>query len=233
LQERFFYAILLYGEPPFDKPRATHRITFMKIMLSLLASGLLLAGCNLSSLRNSFDKDEGKEVLSKAKFDRILIDSTGEIQVYASMNRATSLSPGAALQFSDPFKELYLIVIKESKASFEEALRDYRDQYVPYVKDSSSLISIYGDFTSTRTAKNMDGGKDSLISVKNLNGMEYRSYAITGSYQKIPLFYFKGIYKSGGYLYQVVTWTLADRRNLYEGVMQKMVESLTETPASQ
>lgn len=205
----------------------------MKKMLSLMASGLLLAGCNLSSLRNGFDKDEGKEVLAKAKFDRVLVDSTGEMQVYASMNRATSLSQSATLQFSDPFKELYLIVIKENKSGFEEAVRDYRDQYVPYVKDSSSLIAIYGDFTSTRTAKNMDGGKDSLMSVKNLNGMEYRSYAITGSYQKIPLFYFKGIYKSGRYLYQVVTWTLAERRNLYEGVMKKMVESLVETPVSQ
>ncbi len=197
--------------------------------ISLLAFGLLLAGCNLPSFRQDFDKDAGKEVLAKAKFDRILVDSTAEIQVYSSMNRATSLSKSATLQFSDPFKELYLVVIRETNASFEEALHEYRDQYVPYVRDSSSLIAIYGDFTSQRTVKTLENGKDSLMSAKKINGMEYRSYAITGSSDKIPIFYYKGVYKSEKYLYQVVSWTLAERRNLYEGVMQKMVESLVET----
>ena len=194
---------------------------------------IALAGCNLSSLRESFNKDEGKEVLAKAKFDRVLIDSTGELEVYASMNKVSPPNDAAILQFSDPFKELYLLVIREDKDEFSETMSQNRDQYMPYVKDSSSLLSVYGDYTAIRMAKNLQGGKDSLVAAKTVHGLPYRGYAVTGTDQKIPLFYMKGTYQGRHSLYQVIIWTMNSRRNLYEGVMKKMAESLQENAASE
>jgi len=201
----------------------------------LVAPGfLLLAGCNLSSLRESFDKDEGKEVLAKAKFDRVLIDSTGELQVYASMNRSDELqNKEAVLRFADPYKELYLLVFKEEAEGFRVAIENNDSLYQRYQKDTSSIMDIYSNLTTGTTAKNLSSGKDSLLASKTLHNMSYRAYAITGTYKKIPLFYLKGIYKSNRYYYQVVVWTLANRRNLYEGVMKKMIESLEEESNSQ
>jgi hypothetical protein len=205
----------------------------MKKIFLLIITPLFFISCNLSSFRESFDKDEGKEALAKAKFDRVLIDSTGEIQVYASMNRASTLTEGAAVQFQDPFKEIYLVVIKENVDEFSSTLKKHPDFYLPYVKDSSSEIAIYGDFTSSRTTKNLDAGKDSILTSKTLNGMAYRLYAIQGNYNKINLFYLKAVFKSDRFYYQVVAWTLLSRRNLYEGIMKKMVESLKEDPVSE
>ena len=195
----------------------------------ILLCGLLQAGCHLASMKESFDKEEGKEVLAKAKFDRVLIDSTGELQVYASMNRSTALkNEDAILRFADPYKELYLLVFKEDAGDFKTVMEDNDDLHGQYRKDTGAALAIYSNLTNQYTVKSMKSGKDSLLSARLLHGMEYRGYAITGVSGKISLFYMKGVYKSARNYYQVVTWTLASRRNLYEGIMQKMVESLQE-----
>ena len=194
-----------------------------------LLLALLLAGCNLASMRNDFDKEEGKQVLAKAKFDRVLIDSTGEMQVYASMNRSEELqNESAILRFADPYKELYLLVFKDDVNDFRQLVSENDSLSKYYAKDTSALLSLYSNMTTGATLTKLRGGKDSLFSSRRLHGMDYRGYAITGSYKNISLFYLKGIYKSHHSLYQVVVWTLGSRRNLYEGVMRKMVESLQE-----
>lgn len=210
----------------------------------LALPALLSAGCNLASMRESFDKEEGKKVLANAKFDRVLIDSTGEIEVYASMNRSQGFkNKDAILSFSDPYKELYLLVMKEDVPAFASALENVEDMQKRLAKyysaglmpPDTALINIYGELTTNASVKKLENGRDSLLSDRKLHGLQYKAYAITGSYKKIPLFYLKGIYKSTRHFYQVVVWTLGSRRNLYEGVMQKMIESLQEesnVPAS-
>jgi hypothetical protein len=201
----------------------------MKNTVVLFTAGLLFAGCNLASMRDNFDKDEGKEVLAKAKFDRVLIDSTGELQVYASMNRSDELkNDEACLKFADPYKELYLMVFKESGTDFKAAMENNPELYSQYKNDDTALMAIYSKLVTESASKKLLNGRDSLQESKNLHGMLYRAYAVTGSYKRVPLFYLKGIYKSKRNFYQVVVWTLAGRRNLYEGVMKKMAESLQE-----
>ena len=190
---------------------------------------LLLAGCNLASMRSDFDKEEGKKVLAKAKFDRVLIDSTGEMQVYASMNRSDELqNESAILRFADPYKELYLLVFKDDVTDFKQLVSENDSLHRHYQRDTGSLLSIYSNITTGNTLTKLRNGRDSLFSSRKLHGMDYRGYAITGSYKNISLFYLKGIYKSSHSFYQVVVWTLGSRRNLYEGVMKKMIESLQE-----
>jgi len=205
------------------------RSAFIRVPALHLFLGLLLAGCNLASMRNDFDKEEGKEVLAKAKFDRVLIDSTGELQVYASMSRSEELkNESAILRFADPYKELYLLVFKDDVTDFKQLVSENDSLYKYYEQDTSSLLSIYSNLTTGNTLTKLSSGRDSLFSSRKLHGMDYRGYAITGSYKNISLFYLKGIYKSSHSFYQVVVWTLGSRRNLYEGVMKKMIESLQE-----
>jgi hypothetical protein len=103
-----------------------------------------------SSFSDEFSLEDGKEVLKKAKFDRVLIDSTGEIQVFASMNKTNELSKETDLQFMDTFKELYLMVIKEPIADFDFALELDSATYMKNVKDSSSTFAIYSEFVIHR-----------------------------------------------------------------------------------
>ena len=44
----------------------------------------------------------------------------------------------------------------------------------------------------------------------------------------MKIFYQVGFIKGKEQLYQVIVWTQAKRKNLYEGVMRKMIESLEE-----
>jgi len=201
-------------------------------LLAGLGNMLLLTGCNLSSLREGFDKEDGKKMLAKAQFDRVFVDSTAELQVYASMNRSEELqNADATLRFADPYKEIYLLVFKEEVADFKALVENDGQTLVP--PPDSLLMAVYGERTTGASIKKLDNGKDSLLTEKTLHGMRYRAYAMTGGYKKISLFYLKGVYQSRRYFYQVVVWTLGSRRNLYEGVMKKMIESLQEESPSE
>jgi len=228
----------------YSRPNITPVMKKTAVITALVAfvSIIFLPGCNLSSLREGFDKEDGKKVLAKAQFDRVFVDSTAELQVYASMNRSDELkNEDATLRFADPYKEIYLLVFKENVADFKTIVESGEETKRQVSKSFSwkppppdtSLITIYGELTTGVATKKLENGRDSLLTEKMLHGMQYRAYAMTGSYKKIPLFYLKGVYKSNRYFYQVVVWTLARRRNLYEGVMTKMIESLQEESSSE
>jgi len=217
------------GIPTLYTPVVMKRTLYTSACTLLALAALLTTGCNLSSMREHFDKEEGKEVLARAKFDRVLIDSTGELQVYASMNRSDELrNKDAILSFADPYKELYLLVFKEDATDVMLTIAQNDTLSRLFHRDTSALLSVYGYMTIGASRRHLTGGSDSLLTARRLNGMDYQGYAVTGSYKHIPLFYLKGIYRSKHYFYQVVVWTLGSRRNLYEGIMQKMAESLRE-----
>ena len=204
----------------------------MKKTLPILSLVLLLAGCNLSPFHDNFSKEDGKEALAKAKFKVAPIDSTAQVEVFASMHVTQRLKNNEALlKYADPFKELYLMVFRQSRAGVDSFVAGEKDLLTRYLRDSSSLTAIYGDYVSANDARNLDGGHYNFLHKKNLHGMEFRAYVISGQYKKIPLVYLKGVYKSDHYFYQVIVWTLASRRDLYEGIMAKMIESLQENAA--
>ena len=181
-----------------------------------------------SSFRDEFSLDEGKDVLRKAKFDRVLIDSTGEIQVFASMNKTNELSKETDLQFMDTFKELYLMVIKEPIADFDFALELDSATYMKNVKDSSSTFAIYSEFVIHRMMRSLTTGTDSMLVRKTIHDMPLRIYSIEGEVKNMKVFYQVGFIKGKEQLYQVIIWTQAKRKNLYDGVMRKMIESVEE-----
>jgi hypothetical protein len=201
--------------------------------LAFFASLLLLAGCQWPALNEHFNEEDGKHVLANAKFDRVLIDSTGELQVYASMNRAEQVQGDTSqeLRFSDPFKEIYLVASKESTDQFINALAANDSLYHRYRADTSSLLAIYGELLNTAASGKLSDSKVSLVTNKTVNGMHYHAYTMTGVYEKMPIFYLNGIYKSEHFFYHVMVWTLASRRELYEGIMKKMAESVQEESA--
>ena len=190
---------------------------------------LLLFSCNMgSSFSDEFSLEDGKQVLKKAKFDRVLIDSTGEMQVFASMNKTDELSKETDLQFMDTFKELYLMVIKESIADFEFTLELDSATYMKNVKDSSSTFAIYSEFITHRMKGNLNTATDSMVIKKTSHDMPLRIYSLEGEVKNMKIFYQVGFIKGKEQLYQVIIWTQAKRKNLYEGVMRKMIESLEE-----
>ncbi|HSC40152.1 MAG TPA: hypothetical protein VLD19_19845 [Chitinophagaceae bacterium] len=203
----------------------------MKKTVSILALVLLLAGCNLSPFHDNFSKEDGKEVLAKATFKEETIDSMATVEVYASMSPGNRFKrPDALLYYSDPFKELYTLVFRQTRADFNTSILGEKDLLEKSRRDGSSAVGLYGDYVADEDAHRIEDGQYNLLGEKKLHNLNFRSYSITGHLGKMQLFYLVGVYESPHYFHQVVVWTLASRRDLYEGIMTKMIESLRENP---
>jgi hypothetical protein len=63
---------------------------------------------------------------------------------------------------------------------------------------------------------------------KTIHDMPLRIYSIEGEVKNMKVFYQVGFIKGKEQLYQVIIWTQAKRKNLYDGVMRKMIESVEE-----
>src|SRR5882757_3851795 len=119
----------------------------IKSGLLLALTGLLLAGCNLSPFHDNFSKEDGKEALAKAKFNVVTIDSTAQVEVFASMQVSQRIKNKEALiKYADPFKELYIMVFRQSRADVASFVAGEKDLSARYLRDSNSLTAIYGDY---------------------------------------------------------------------------------------
>ena len=93
-------------------------------ILTLSLSILLLTACNngKSPLQQSLDEMAAK--LDEVTYKKVDVDSLNyTMEVPDKMTPATALNASASLQYSNPFKNQYVIVINEPKEDITEALK--------------------------------------------------------------------------------------------------------------
>jgi hypothetical protein len=171
----------------------------MKKILAILLIVSVVAGCNLK-------KTNFKEVKGKTNFT---------MQMPEYLTEVTDLNADASLQYSNTKEEVYLIVIDDSKEELKKA-------------DVTYTLQQYFDFA----AKNLEGSvsnyKLATPVSKTINGNKALVGEITGKFQQYDVYYKIGAIESPKNFYQVVTWTMGDKKDKYAADMDTMIESLKE-----
>ncbi|MBC7904276.1 MAG: hypothetical protein H7Y27_12680 [Gemmatimonadaceae bacterium] len=180
------------------------------------------ASCNLPLSNDASNKSLAKEIAEKALFDRVLIDSTAELQIYASMTKTDELNDEASVQFADNFKELYLIVIKETEENVTNFLT------LDGETDTASFLRRYADSMARPLIEGQPKHEYSIKFTGKNNGMTMLRSDFFARQENIDVYYQMAVHKSADYYYTVITWTLKSRKELYEKVMETMCRSVTE-----
>lgn len=161
------------------------------------------------------------------KTQTITIDGKYALTVPESMKQAKGLNEDASLQYQDASKEMYVIVIDETKKSFDSIISAYSlyDVYKPDLEGYSQLV-INGIDPSV-TIDTTSGFQDTKI-----NGLNARRTTIEGSSSGFGIYWKFAFLEGKKNFYQVMAWTTKDRKEKNEKQMEDIITSFKETDKS-
>jgi len=171
----------------------------MKKLGTLLMIALLIAGCGAK----------------KTKFNEAKVAGKFTMQVPEYMAVATNLNKSASLQYSNPTEEVYMVVIDDSKEEMKAA-------------DVNYTLQQYFDFAAKNLENSVNNYKLSSPVSKKINGNSALVGEITGKFDKYDVFYKIAAIESSKHFYQILSWTMGDKKDKYSADMDAMIESLKE-----
>jgi hypothetical protein len=86
----------------------------------------------------------------------------------------------------------------------------------------------YFDFAAKNLQGSVSNYKLSSPTSKTINGNKALEGEITGKFQQYDVYYKIAAIESAKNFYQVVTWTMGDKKDKYAPDMETMIESLKE-----
>lgn len=144
------------------------------------------------------------------------------IEIPAFLTKVSNLNEDASLQYQHAWKELYMIVIDENKTEMDKAIEEYdlSPEYSNNLKGYTNLILF--NFEENLGLYN--------ISVEDtyINQLPAKQFSTTGLVDGIEIFYSVALIEGKHKYYQVMTWTLADKKNQYEQQMKDAIQSFKE-----
>lgn len=178
----------------------------MKSTLVLCLSVLLFVSCN-----------------SNKEDQLITVDNKFSIMLPGSMEAGKDLNDDAALQYQNIWQELYIIVIEESKTEVENAFaaNDLNNEFRLDVEEYNTLIT-------NAFSEGIGNSTVNAITDTVMNNMKCKITTIEGDIENVKAFYTLGICESETHFYQVLTWTLADKKADHFEKMKKMIYSFKE-----
>lgn len=157
------------------------------------------------------------------KVKEVSVDNKFSISIPSFLKEATDLNEDASLQFQSGLQEFYLIAIDEVKEEVHSIINenDLSEVYENSLKGYSKLI--------------MEGFSDGLADVVQtepidtiINTIPARITQVSGTLEGLGIFYTIGTFEGKEDYIQIVTWTLAERKDRYNSKMNKILYSIKE-----
>ena len=141
------------------------------------------------------------------------------VELPSYLSESKQLNDDASLQYQNIFKELYIIVIDENKKEMESSLSDNGLDEI-YSNDFEGYTELLSTNLASNVAMKNKTEKDTLI-----NSLQAKILKFEGKVEDINVFY-EVVYINGiDDYYQVMTWTLLEKKSEFEPIMDKMIQS--------
>lgn len=151
---------------------------------------------------------------SKQEYQTVTIEHKYSIELPSFLSEVNNLNPEASLQYQNPLREFYVLVLDEAKADFPNLAAIDLDGYNNLLRNN--LESSIGNpvFSPTR---------DTLI-----NGLKAKMFSLSGTTQGLDIHYEFAYLESDKNFYQILTWTLLNRKDKFLPDMKKIIASFKE-----
>ncbi|MES2486591.1 MAG: hypothetical protein V4581_11685 [Bacteroidota bacterium] len=138
------------------------------------------------------------------------------------LEKTTDLHDEASLQYQNLLKEFYVIVIDESKAEFNKAIEDAGN--LDFAGNLEGYANM-GLYFKKETVK-FDG--EPTPKAATINNLQARIVNINGTINNLPVYWKEAYIEGKNTYYQVIIWTLAEKKAEHEKDMQDIVNSFKE-----
>ena len=189
---------------------------------SLLALSLTLNSCFSTSGESTLDK----LIAPTVKYDVVKIQDLYSMRIPTFMTVTTQLQEDASLQYNNPFKEKYIIVLNEEREETMSFMNDYG-----VYDESKSQLENYVDM---RLGYLIESGisvtNQTELKSKMINGRKAYSTVIDANVPDIDqdITYFFTYLEGKDHFYMISSWTLYDRKDGYKEEVETMVKSFKE-----
>lgn len=153
----------------------------------------------------------------------IVIDERYSMELPTSLSITHNLNDEASLQYQDIIKELYVIVIDEPKSEFNEALEVFmlKDAYTQDLEGYTSLVMDI--FT-----QGVNIYESSEPQMTTINGLDAVLLSFEGNSDNVDVFFKFGIIEGADTYYQIMTWTLLNKKDRFREQMSEMIMTFKE-----
>lgn len=177
----------------------------MKKILLCFVAAILLTACKVSDSNKDFE-----------------VNGLYSISVPSFMNKTTDLNDEASFQYQNIWKELYAMVIEESKEGFGEALQ-YNEDWMEKENSLSTYTQIVYDNIAAVAEVYEKEWKETVI-----HGLPAKILQLNANIGGLDIFYMIGIVDGKENYYQVYTWTLSKKEAEHQEKMQAIIDSFQE-----
>jgi len=179
----------------------------MKNILLLLSILLFVSSCSFNS--------KPKEIDVKGKY---------KMNIPGFMISTNQLNDDASLQYQNPLKELYIIVIDDTFDDFSKAINS-NEVESEYTNDFNGFVELIssGEGELFFTVADRSKMKDETI-----NGLKAKTLENIRNITGVDIYYKAALIQGKDTYYQVIAWTLASRKDKHEKIITEMINSFTE-----
>ncbi len=157
----------------------------------------------------------------------IKIEDRYQIELPKFLEKGEGLNESASLQYQNVAKEFYVIVIDEPKNELEKSLFENKleSAYSNNLKGYSEIIS--NNMKNTLSINTMPEIIDGTI-----NGLKSRQIDFNANIGETSIYWKLGFAEGKDRYYQIMVWTLTEKKKEYEKQMQDIINSFRETDRS-
>ena len=140
-------------------------------------------------------------------------DGKFELTVPGGWREHPSLNEKAAIRAANPIEELYVIVLTDAKADFNEEM----------------TLDEFTSMTRTSLISNLVAAEATGPVPVTINGNSGRAYEVQGVIKGVKLAYRIATVETPDHYHQVISWTLQSRKDKNEPILQKVIDSFRPT----
>lgn len=149
------------------------------------------------------------------------------LQLPGHLTKTDELNDDASLQYKNEFREFYTIVIHEPKSELNTVLKKNYPEgfYTPDLKG-------YTDILINGIDENIIHEEKTTTQPKTINGLPANVAELSGLSDGLEIFIKIAFIEGKDNYYQVMVWTLANKKNEHLPAMNTIIDSFTETNKS-
>ncbi len=155
-----------------------------------------------------------------AVFAEVKVNDRYTISIPDYLQPCKDLHKDASLQYQNPDKGIYALVIDEKK----KTMQDYDLNY--------DIDAYFNNIAKQGFIDAIKNGKISIPGRQEINNNKALIAEITGKVEETDVFYKLAIIETPSTFYQFLAWTSAENKEKFEPDMLKMIESFKELPVA-